>query len=222
MSAHLQRAIEQLMKMLIELSTKVENSVKRTIKALEENDIQLARSVIDEDEAIDKDEIEIEEECLKIFALHQPVAIDLRYLVAVMKINNDLERIGDLAQNISWHVIHILSRPEMVNPSRSDILGIYKKVEAMLKKSLDLIIGLDVAKGYEILKADDEVDHLQREFEVNILELIKQDPQDADIFVQYIHIARHLERIADHATNVAEDIIYLINGEIIRHKGGNV
>lgn len=221
MSAHLQRAIEQLMKMLIELSTKVENSVKRTIKALEENDIQLARSVINEDEAIDKDEIEIEEECLKIFALHQPVAIDLRYLVAVMKINNDLERIGDLAQNISWHVIHILSRPEMVNPSRSDILGIYKKVEAMLKKSLDLIIGLDVAKGYEILKADDEVDHLQREFEVNILELIKQDPQDADIFVQYIHIARHLERIADHATNVAEDIIYLINGEIIRHKGGN-
>lgn len=219
MPAHLQRAIDQLMKMLIALSAKVEDNVKKSIQALEENDIQLAREVIEADEEIDKEEIRIEEECLKIFALHQPVAIDLRYLVAVMKINNDLERIGDLAQNISYEVIHILSRPVLIKPARFDILGIYEKVGVMLKDSLDSIVKLDIAKAYEILKADDEVDRLQREFEADMTEVIKQAPDDADVFVQYMHIARHLERVADHATNVAEDIIYLINGEIIRHKG---
>ncbi len=217
MPVHLQRAISQLMKLLVALSAKVEENVKRVIHALEENNIQMARDVIKDDKEIDSREIAIEEECLKILALHQPVARDLRYLVAVLKINNDLERIGDLAQNISYHVIHILSRPVLIKPARLDILGIYQKVQSMLKKSLDSIVNLEVNSAYDVLKGDDEVDHLQREFEVALIELIKQDPADADILIQYIHIARHLERIADHATNVAEDIIYLINGEIVRH-----
>jgi phosphate transport system protein len=220
MPVHLQRAISQLMKLLVALSAKVEESVKRVIHALEENNIQMARDVIEDDKEIDVREIAIEEECLKILALHQPVARDLRFLVAVLKINNDLERIGDLAQNISYHVIHILSRPVLIKPARLDILGIYQKVQSMLKKSLDSIVNLEVTSAYDVLKSDDEVDHLQREFETALIEVTRQDPGDADVFVQYIHIARHLERIADHATNVAEDIIYLINGDIVRHGSG--
>ena len=217
MPVHLQRAIAQLMKLLVALSAKVEESVKRVIHALEENNIQVARDVIIDDEEIDTREIAIEEECLKIFALHQPVARDLRFLVAVLKINNDLERIGDLTQNIAYDVIYILSRPVLIKPARLDILGIYQKVQSMLKKSLDCIVNMELKSAYDILKADDEVDHLQREFETALIEVIKQDPADADVLIQYIHIARHLERIADHATNVAEDVIYLINGEIVRH-----
>ncbi len=217
MSLHLQRSIDQLMNQLIALSAKVENNVKHVILALEENNIQIAKEVITDDEEIDKREILIEEECLKIFALYQPVAVDLRYLVAVLKINNDLERIGDLAQNIAYHVIHILNRPVFIKPARLDILGIYQKVQCMLKKSLDSIVNRDVNDAYAILKADDEVDQMQREFETDIIEVIKKVPEDADVIVQYIHIARHLERIADHATNVAEDIIYMINGDIARH-----
>ncbi len=217
MPVHLQRAIAQLMKLLVALSAKVEESVKRVIQALEENNIQVARDVIKDDEEIDTREIVIEEECLKIFALHQPVARDLRFLVAVLKINNDLERIGDLTQNIAYDVIYILSRPVLIKPARLDILGIYQKVQSMLKKSLDSIVNMELKSAYDILKADDEVDHLQRQFETALIEVIKQDPDDADVLIQYIHIARHLERIADHATNVAEDVIYLINGEIVRH-----
>jgi phosphate transport system protein len=215
MSAHLQRAIDKLMKEVVALSAKVEESVKRAVLAIEEGDAELARKVIDDDEIIDRKEIDIEEECLKIFALHQPVAIDLRYLVAVMKINNDLERIGDLAQNIAWHVIDIMENPLMEKPA--DLRGIYKHVQSMLKRSLDAIVKLDVDAAREILDEDDEVDRMHFRLSEEILEEIKKHPDRAATLVQYIHIVRHLERIADHTTNIAEDIIYLINGEIVRH-----
>lgn len=215
MSAHLERAINNLLKQLIALSAKVEESVKRAFQALDENDANLARKVIMEDETIDKQEIDIEEECLKIFALHQPVAIDLRYLVAVMKINNDLERIGDLAVNISWHTLDILSEPLLKKPV--DFQPMCKLAQSMLKRSLDSLVNLDVNTAYAILKEDDEVDHMNAELSAEIVEEIKRNPEKANVLVLYIHIARHLERIADHATNIAEDIIYLTKGEIIRH-----
>lgn len=220
MSAHLQRAIDKLMKEVVSLSAKVEESVKRAVQALEEGDSELARKVIDDDEIIDRKEIDIEEECLKIFALHQPVAIDLRYLVAVMKINNDLERIGDLAQNIAWHVIDIMANPLMEKPA--DLRGIYKHVQSMLKRSLDAIVKLDVDAAREILDEDDEVDRMHFRLSEELLEVIKKRPDRADTLIQYIHIVRHLERIADHTTNIAEDIIYLINGEIVRHGSSRV
>ena len=215
MSAHLQRAIDGLMKQLIGLSAKVEESVKRAVSSLEQGDAELARKVIKEDEVIDRREIDIEEECLKIFALHQPVAIDLRYLVAVLKINNDLERIGDLAQNIAGHTLDILEKPLLEKPV--DLRDIYNRVQSMLKRSLDAIVNLDADAADEILEADDEVDRMHYRLSADVLEAIKANPGKADTLVQYIHIIRHLERIADHTTNIAEDIIYLIKGEIIRH-----
>jgi phosphate transport system protein len=215
MSAHLEKAINNLLKQLTALSARVEESVKRAFQALDENNADLARKVIMEDEIIDKQEIDIEEECLKILALHQPVAIDLRYLVAVMKINNDLERIGDLAVNISWHTLDILSEPLLKKPV--DFQEMCRLSQSMLKRSLDSLVNLDANTAYAVLKEDDEVDRMNAELSAEIVEAIKNNPAKADVLVLYIHIARHLERIADHATNIAEDIIYLIVGEIIRH-----
>ncbi|MCX6584894.1 MAG: phosphate signaling complex protein PhoU [Candidatus Aminicenantes bacterium] len=215
MSAHLEKAINNLLKQLTALSARVEESVKRSFQALDENNADLARKVIMEDEIIDKQEIDIEEECLKILALHQPVAIDLRYLVAVMKINNDLERIGDLAVNISWHTLDILSEPLLKKPV--DFQEMCRLSQSMLKRSLDSLVNLDANTAYAVLKEDDEVDRMNAELSAEIVEAIKNNPAKADVLVLYIHIARHLERIADHATNIAEDIIYLIAGEIIRH-----
>lgn len=217
MSTHLQRAIDRLMELLVALSAKVEDNVKRAVQSLEDNDIELARRVIKDDQEIDKREIDIEEECLKIFALHQPVAVDLRYIVAVLKINNDLERIGDLAQNISHHTIRILKQPVLVKPPELDLIELYNNVQAMLKKSLDAIVRLEKTVANDILKADDEVDRIHKEYAREVLNQIRKTPEKAEVLLQFLHIARHLERIADHATNIAEDIIYLIDGEIIRH-----
>jgi phosphate transport system protein len=217
MAAHLRRAIDKLMEMLMALSAKVEENVKRSIHSLDENNIELARQVIKDDKEIDKREIDIEEECLKILALHQPVAIDLRYLVAVLKINNDLERIGDLAQNISRNSIRILSAPGLMPTQQFDLQGIYNKVWEMLESSLDSIVNLDVKTAEKVLIADEEVDRLNRELAQKVVEEMKKNPEKADVLIHYLLISRHLERIADHATNIAEDVIYLIKGEIIRH-----
>jgi phosphate transport system protein len=220
MPMHLRRAIDQLMEQLISLSALVEESVKRAVQSLEEGNSQLAQQVITDDRIIDHKEIDIEEECLKIFALHQPVARDLRFLVAVLKINNDLERIGDLAQNICKHAIRIINKPLVEKTFNNRIREIYYKVLPMLKNSLDSIVNLDAATANKILAADDEVDRLHRAFAQEMVDEIKKNPEGIETLIHYLHIARHLERIADHTTNIAEDIIYLIKGEIVRHGKG--
>lgn len=215
MSRHLQRAIDRLMEHLIALSAKVEENVRFSIQSLDEMDRDMARQVIDRDEEIDQKEIEIEEECLQIFALHQPVAIDLRYLVAVLKINNDLERIGDLALNISKHALHIMNTQKLLK--RFDYHQITEMVQQMLKKSLDSLIKLSPEIAQEVLTDDDEVDIMNKEICSEILKEMAKNPDHASVLIHFIHISRHLERIADHATNIAEDIIYLTQGDIIRH-----
>jgi phosphate transport system protein len=203
------------MEHLIALSAKVEESVRLSIQALEEKDKELAKKLYELDAEIDEKEIEIEEECLKIFALHQPVAIDLRYLVAVLKINNDLERIGDLALNIAKHAIHIMDTKKTVKGFQFHLIT--QKVQEMLKNSLDALINLSPDIAYRVLATDDQVDDMNKEINLQISEEIKQKPDQLDVLIHHIHIARHLERIADHTTNIAEDIIYLTKGDIIRH-----
>lgn len=215
MSKHLQKAIEKLIKRLVAMSARVEENVGMALKALENRNEELARKVIEVDEEIDTEEIEIEEESLKILALYQPVAIDLRYIVAALKINNDLERIGDLAMAIAKHVLRILSQPQ--SSHRFDLETLFKRVSNMLKKSLDSIVNLNSDLAVEVLKADDEVDKLNKEFEQIVLDRVKEDPGNIYGLLQYIYISRRLERIADHATNIAEDVIYLVRGEIVRH-----
>ncbi|MCP4154902.1 MAG: phosphate signaling complex protein PhoU [bacterium] len=218
MSAHLQRAINEIMKRLISLSTRVENSVKLAMEALANNDQDMLRKVIEDDKVIDQKEIEIEEECLKVFALHQPVAIDLRYLVAVLKMNNDMERIGDLASNIANNALLILTQTQV--KEESGLMELYRQVQEMLKSALDAVVNLDTETAWRIMKADDEVDRMHAELSAEVLEEITKSPARAAVLIQYIHIIRHLERIGDHATNIAEDVIYLIDGEIVRHNPG--
>lgn len=220
MPLHLRRAIDLLMELLISLSALVEEGVKLAMQSLEEGNSQLAHQVIADDKIIDQKEIDIEEECLKILALHQPVAKDLRFLVAVLKINNDLERIGDLAQNICKHSIRIHNKPSMEKNFDRSVLEIYHKVLPMLKDSLDSIVNLNADTANKILLADNEVDRLHRGFAQEMVEEIKKNPDKIETLIHYLHIARHLERIADHTTNIAEDIIYLTKGEIIRHGKG--
>lgn len=212
----MERAIEHLKKKIMLLSTKVEEMVWQSVKSLIERDGKLAEEVINGDMEIDCMEVEVEEECLKILALYQPVAIDMRFIVAVLKINNDLERIGDLAVNIAEQSVYLASQVCMETPADFRVMG--EKTQTMLKNSLDALLNQDTVLAYEVCAADDEVDNINR----NIFKLIKQEilnkPEQISCLIHLLSVSRHLERIADLATNIAEDLIYMIKGEIIRHK----
>jgi len=216
MSRHLQREIESLKKKLLQLSSVVEESVLRAVRSVEKKDESLAQRVMHEDETVDKIEIAVEEECLKVLALHQPVAVDLRFIIAVLKINNDLERIGDLAVNIAERSVVLSGSPSF--EFTSNFLAMCEKAVLMLKKCIDSFITLDAKRALEVCAADDEVDALYREMYDKIKTGIKLNPDKLDEFMQVLSISRHLERIADHATNIAEDVIYMIEGDIIRHR----
>ncbi len=215
MGRHLQRAIQNLMRQLIALSSRVEESIEMAVKSLEKRDEEMAKNVIETDEEIDQKEIDIEEECLKILALHQPVAIDLRYIIAALKINNDLERIGDLAMDIAEHAIILITNPRPVK--YFDFNFMFENVKNMLRKSLDSLVHLDSSKAFEVLEEDDRVDEIDKQICKEVLKEIKKDHEKAEFLIQNIHISRHLERVADLATNIAEDLIYLTKGEIVRH-----
>lgn len=207
--------LENLKKNIFELCTMVEDSFKNAFKSIMEGDANLAQEVIDNDMEIDHKEIAVEEECLKILALHQPVAADLRFIIAALKINNDLERIGDLAVNVAERIVN-LSTLEKIDLD-FDFNEMLVKSMAMVKKALDAFISFDTALAFEVCAADDEIDDMNRKMFDIFREEVLKNPKHNDQMVQYLLIARHLERVADHATNIAEDVIYMIDGEIIRH-----
>ncbi len=218
MGKHLRRAIHTMMNRLIAMSARVEENVRLAVRAVEERDEGLAQKALAMDAEIDQMEIDIEEECLQILALHQPVAIDLRYIVASLKINNDLERIGDLALDIAKHASILIPAP--VTVKKFKFCDLYEAVQGMLRDSLDSVVNLDPEKAFAVMRADDLVDEMNRGMCSAVLLEIKDDPENAEILIQNMHISRRLERIADLATNIAEDLIYLTRGEIVRH--GNV
>jgi phosphate transport system protein len=218
MAVHLQRELENLKKKILRESAIVEENVERAVRSVEKRDADLARTVVEEDKAVDTMEIEVEEECLKVLALHQPVATDLRFIVAVLKINNDLERIGDLTVNIAERSLALAQRPEFVFTTNFPTM--MEKARIMLKNCLDSLVNLDPKLALSVCAADDEVDDLYREMFDKVKNGIRQDPGKVDDFLQMLSISRHLERIADHTTNIAEDVIYMIEGAIIRHSGG--
>ncbi|MFH1850743.1 MAG: phosphate signaling complex protein PhoU [Candidatus Neomarinimicrobiota bacterium] len=162
-------------------------------------------------------EVNLEEECLKVLVLHQPVAADLRYIVSVLKINSDLERIGDLAVNIAKRARRLDKRPPLVIPD--DITVMTRKAQQMLKNSLDALIRLDLNIAAKVCEDDQEVDQLHNKTFSYLEEHIKMNPEQAGDLIHLVGISRHLERIADHATNIAEDVMYMVRGEISRHSG---
>jgi phosphate transport system protein len=216
MTSHWQREIDKLKKQIFQLSDLVKQNLEDAVFALEKRDLELARRVHDSDDLVDQRELEIEENCLKILALYQPVAIDLRFIVAVLKINSDLERIGDEAVNIAARAIYINS--QLPVQSNIDFSGITEGVKRMLTQSLDALVNLDAKIAYQVRSSDDEVDEAVHRAFVDIKEKIRRNPENVDVLIDYARICRYLERVADHATNIAEDVIYMVEGEIVRHK----
>ena len=216
MPKRLQRELEKTKKNILSLGAMVEERIRMAIKAIETWDAGLAEEIIRRDYEIDELEIEVEEECLKILALHQPVAVDLRFLIAVIKINSELERIGDEAVNIA-HRVRNISRRRKLNLS-FDFSIMAEKAATMLRLSLDALVNLDLDLAFKVLTLDDEVDQMHREIYDRVKEAMKDHPNYVGYLINLYTTSRHLERVGDHSTNIAEEVIYLIEGEIIRHR----
>jgi phosphate transport system protein len=215
MSKHLHRELAKIKKQTLSLGALVEERARMAVQAVESRDADLAQKIIDSDWEVDEMEIEIEEECLKVLALYQPVAVDLRFLVATIKINNDLERIGDEAVNIAERLVVMAKRPPMT--FLFDYTPMAEKVQAMLKMSLDALVHLDVQLAFNVITMDDDVDAIQVQAYDRIKEAIKEFPDRVGYLINLLLVSRHLERLADHSTNIAEEVVYLIEGNIVRH-----
>jgi phosphate transport system protein len=215
MAKHLQKELDNLKKRILSLGAMVEERVRMAKMAIETRDIFIAQNIIDNDFEIDESEMEIEEECLKILALHQPVAVDLRFISAVIKINNDLERIGDEAVNIAERILVIAKRNKL--DISFDFSLMADKSQTQLQKSLDAVVNLDLDLAVKVCISDDEVDDLQAKAYDVIKKAITENPTRVGYLINLLLISRHLERIADHATNIAEEVVYMIEGEIVRH-----
>jgi phosphate transport system protein len=216
MSVHLQREIEKLKKRLLSLCAIVDQRVQLAIRALVDRDPELAREVRRGDAEVDRREVEIEEECLKVLALYQPVAVDLRFIVAALKINNDLERIGDLAVNIARKARTFSTQPPTEIPF--DLLGMSEKTQAMLRDSLDSLVECDASLAANVCARDSEINQMKRCARRHVEQAIPDQPERAKALMRLLAVTRNLERIADLATNIAEDVIYMIDGDIVRHK----
>jgi phosphate transport system protein len=216
MSKHLERDIQSLESEILAVSAVVEGMIRKACRALREKKADLAAEVIEEDQYVDDREVHIEEECLKILALHQPVAIDLRRVAAILKINNDLERIADQAVNIAEQAQQIAKHPEFVIPQRLERMS--EVAISMVRASLDAFVHLDVEAAQNVRASDDEVDSYNMEVANELYQLMKSEPQIIKPALHCFCAARQIERIADHATNIAEDVVYLVRGEIARHQ----
>ncbi|MFH1862542.1 MAG: phosphate signaling complex protein PhoU [bacterium] len=215
MTVHMQREIEKLKRKVLTFGAQVEVSIQKAARSLKDRDPEIATQVIDDDFEMDQLEVEIEEDCLKILALYNPVATDLRFVVAVLKINNDLERIADQSVNIAQRAMFLTSNETVEIPYELSLM--VEKTQAMLRWSLEALINLDVSQARQIILDDDEVDILHRRMYEIIATRIRKNPDCLECLINILISARHLERIADQVTNIAEDVIYLVSGEIVRH-----
>lgn len=216
MSEHFLREIENLKKKILAVSAVVEESIARSIAAVIKHDASLAQQVAEGDEEINHMEVDVEEDCLKLLALYQPVAVDLRFVVAVLKINNDLERMGDLAVNIARRAEYLATFPKL--DISSNLQEMAQKTQTMVKHSLDALVESNTELARQVCVADNEIDASNRQMHRLIQDQIRADPEQVDRLLHLLSVSRHLERIADLATNVAEDVIYSVEGAIVRHR----
>lgn len=219
MTIHFQRELTLLRKLALGVGAAVEEAIAGSIDALLNNDEKKAAAVLQGDDRIDRMEIEVEEECLKILALYQPVAQDLRFIISVLKMNNDLERIGDHACNIAKRA-RFLARHELRQPWPRAMESMAANTRTMVKKSLDALITSDPALARSVFESDDEVDAQKREVMDELRQRLNEPhpPEQTIVLLKMMDAPRHLERIADLASNIAEDILYLTEGEIARHR----
>jgi phosphate transport system protein len=216
MSKHLERDLDNLQRNLLALASSVEEAIHKAIRALQEREPGLAEEVIAGDHQIDEEENLVEEESLKILALHQPVAVDLRRIAAALKINTDLERMADLAEDIAERALHLSHLPPIPIPEK--LQRMTDLATAMVRQSLDAFVNLDSRQARRVCRLDDEVDNYNRDIIAEVIRLMQESPTRVEPGLSLFSATRHLERIADHATNIAEDVVYLVEGVIIRHR----
>lgn len=216
MSKHLQRDIEQLNTELLVISSMVEEMIDKATLALSERRFELADQVVGSDSFVDEHEVHVEEECLKMLALHQPVAVDLRRIATVMKVNNDLERIADLAVSIAERAKAINEFPSFAIPSQAPTMVVL--ATQMVRGVMDAFVNLDVTAARRIIALDRQVDQHNCDIIADLQTLMQKKPDLVPAALHCFSAVRHIERIADHATNIAEDVIYLVEGDIVRHR----
>ena len=219
MTVHMKREIDRLKQMLMSLCEVVEESLRQAVEAIKTRDEALAKTVIAGDIEIDQMEVDVEEECLKILALYQPVAIDLRFIITALKINNDLERIGDLAVNLAERGTFLAGQHR--EDVTLDFDAMTEKTKSMVHRSLEALVNMDSKLAYDVCAADDEVDQINHQMFLIVQDEIRAHPEQSESLIHLLSASRHLERVADHATNIAEDVIYMIEGHIVRHKAEN-
>ncbi len=215
MSKHLERDLTNLQEHILTMAGSVEEAIHLGISALRERSAAVAERVIEGDSAIDQEENYVENECLKMLALHQPVASDLRRIIAALKINTDLERMADLAVNIAERAVALARLPPVAVPPQVQHMA--DLATAMVRQSLDAFVSLDARQARRVIRLDDEVDRLNREIIDQLMADMQTLPDAIPSSMLLFSAVRHLERIADHATNIAEDVVYLVEGEIVRH-----
>jgi phosphate transport system protein len=216
MSIHLTRDLETLHQHIMAMCAVVEEVVHRAVEELGRPDVNVSQEIVDRDDEVDRWDVRIEEECLKILALHQPVADNLRRVAAVMKIAWELERVADVAVNIAERAAGLAGAPEVHVPEKLNHMA--QVALDMLRLSLDAFVAQDSRLARDVCGQDDIVDTLNREIIDELLLMMKRSPDLVEPALQLFSASRHVERVADHATNIAEDVVYLVEGEIIRHR----
>ncbi|MDA3822360.1 MAG: phosphate signaling complex protein PhoU [Bacteroidales bacterium] len=223
MTEDIHSSIEGLKQHMIFLGTVVEESVTTAIKSVRSLDNELAVQVLNGDKKINSLEVDVEELCLKILALHQPVASDLRFVITVLKMNTDFERIGDLACKIADKVVLVNGTKRLLDsslalimPSKFDVM--FDTTQTMFSSCLDAFVREDSDLAHKVCVMDDVVDNAKRAIRVELEEISKNQPELQPYLPMILSVARGLERISDHATHISEDIIYMLQGRIIRHE----
>lgn len=216
MSIHLIRDLDHLHRMILTMCAKVEEMIHSAVEALHQPNYDRAKQIMAADDEVDRMDVQVEEECLKLLALHQPVAIDLRRITTVLKIGGELERVADLGVSIAERACGIASCGEITVPD--NLKDMSRQALDMLHRSIDAYVHLDVRTARDVCAQDESIDELNRQIIEELTRLMQTQPNQVEAALHLFSASRQIERIADHATNIAEDVVYLVQGEIIRHR----
>lgn len=216
MERHFDQQLGDLRRNLIQMAAVVEMAISNAVRSLKERDSALAHSVITHDEQVDDLELEIDKQCVDLLALQQPMAVDLRFITSAMKITNNLERMGDLAVNIAERVVPLNQEPQL--KPLIDIPMMATIAQTMVKDSIDAFVNKDTALAQSVYQRDSTVDALNDQIFRELLTYMMEDPGNITRAVHLMFISRHLERIADHSTNIAEEVVYIVKAKVVKHR----
>jgi phosphate transport system protein len=208
--------IEKLKRRVLKMSSLVDDQVQSAIRAVEEENLELAKTVVENDKKVDKYDNKIDKICQRIFALTQPVAMDLRLIMSSLTINNNLERIGDIAVNIAEYIEMIKKKPAFFNETKLEPM--FKVAKQMLKDSIDSYVEGNEALAKSVIEADDALDQMNFDNHKILIDIMKQNPDNIESAVALLVMSRQVERLGDHCTNIAEDVFFIIEAHIVKHK----